>query len=746
MKEKVLAKGFSGHRVWHFALRLLVSGVLLVVAGIRLMAETTVLIPKVTQPPKLEDFLSGEPQEAGLKIESFRQMEPGDGQPVSLPTRAYLSRDDQNLYAVFVCEDEPSKIRARMTRREQIDNDDVVGLFVDTFHDRQRAYGFVANPLGVQQDLIRTDGQDDDASFDTLWYSRGRLTEYGYAVWMAIPFKSLRFASTDTQTWGVAVGRRINRLNEVSLWPYITEREEGFVRQMAEVELQDRISPGRNIQLLPYGVFADARFLNPEAPDGPAFQRDRELRAGLDAKAVIRDALTLDLTVNPDFSQVESDEPQVTINQRFEVFVPEQRSFFIENAGYFRTPLNLFFSRRIAHPGYGARLTGKLQSLAVGALVMDDRAPGEALGTDDLLFEKRAVNGVLRVQHEFGRQSTVGVFASRRRFGSAFNELASVDARLRLSNNWVFTGQAVTSRTREQDGSATTGPAYYASLYHYGRHLTYGEEYTDISPNFRTELGFVPRVDIRRADHRLGPGSHYSIIWDHRGQLQEWMLDHWLGAELKGDTEIQGWWGEGYVLYRGIGFRPRGHGIYVSSERLKWLVLSGEFALGSRVNYFPAEGLEPFKGASTTARASVAVLPTPALRLEQTYFYNHLGVLGDDPKQGLVKGTSVFNNHILRTKLNYQFTRPLSFRFIFDYEGVLPNVSLVDLEKTKRPVFDVLMTYLLNPGTAVYVGYTERLENLAIANTLPPTLVRIPEPTTRTARQFFVKLSYLFRF
>ena len=358
-----------GNRHRWFALRLSVCIALLVSAAGRLIAESPLVIPRVSNPPKLDEFLSGESSRPGIRIETFRQMEPGDGQPTSRPTKAYLSYDDRNFYAVFVCDDEPAAVRARLSRREDIANDDAVAIFLDTFHDRQRAYGFVVNPLGVQQDLIRTEGQRDDDSFDTLWHSEGRLTEKGYVVLMSIPFKSLRFTEGSTQTWGFAVGRRIIRMNEESYWPYITQRNESFVRQMAEVQLIDQISPGRNIQLIPYGAFADDKFLNPDAVGGPAFETERELRGGIDAKVVIKDELTLDLTLNPDFSQVESDQPQVTVNRRFEVFFPERRPFFIENAGYFRTPMNLFFSRRIVNPTYGARLTGKLGPLAIGALV-----------------------------------------------------------------------------------------------------------------------------------------------------------------------------------------------------------------------------------------------------------------------------------------------------------------------------------------------------------------------------------------
>lgn len=183
---------------------------------------------------------------------------------------------------------------------------------------------FLANPLGIQLDGVTGEGQDDDYSFDTLWHSEGRLTADGYVVRMAIPFKSLRFSNAPAQTWGIAFGRIITRNNETSFWPYITRRIASFGTQVATLEGLERISPGRNLQFIPYGTFTSARFLEAGQSD---LASDTLGRAGLDGKMVLHDAVTVDLTLNPDFSQVESDEPQVTVNQRFEVFFPEKRPF-----------------------------------------------------------------------------------------------------------------------------------------------------------------------------------------------------------------------------------------------------------------------------------------------------------------------------------------------------------------------------------------------------------------------------------
>ena len=166
---------------------------------------------------------------------------------------------------------------------------------------------------------------------------------------------------------------------------------------------------------------------------------DTTVRGGVDAKAVIKDALTLDMTFNPDFSQVESDEPQVTVNQRYEVFFPEKRPFFMENASYFLLPQQLFFSRRIIDPQFGVRLTGKLGRWAIGVLAADDRAPGRRAAAGSALDGKRATDAVLSVQRDFLKDSHVRLFVTDRELAASSNRVASLDMRLRLPGSWFIT-------------------------------------------------------------------------------------------------------------------------------------------------------------------------------------------------------------------------------------------------------------------------------------------------------------------
>ncbi len=460
-------------------------------------------IPRLSRAPTFEDFLDMRPP-ADLAREmtmvtDFLQRQPSDGQPASERTEVYLGYDDLNLYAVFVCFDsEPDRIRARLSPRGDSGNDDWIVIVLDTFRDQRNAYMFGTTPLGVEWDALFTEGQGADANYDTLYDSSAGLTDSGYVVWLAMPFKSLRFPAESQQTWGMQFGRSIPRLNEQSFWPSYSTRIEGRLNQAAPATGLENVSPGRNVQLLPFTGFRSFRAIDRRNPARPAFQTDpARFDAGLDAKLVFRDSLVTDVTVNPDFSQVESDEPQVTANERFEVLFPEKRPFFLENAGFFQTPINLVFTRRIADPQFGARLTGKLGRYSIGALVADDQSPGKRAPDGDPRQGRRARFSIVRVNRDIFDQSTVGAIVTERAFDGAFNRVAGADARIKLDDNWVTQLQAVASTTRFADGSRQSGPAYEILLNRAGRQFNFDLAYSDRGAGFLTQTGFNPRNDIR---------------------------------------------------------------------------------------------------------------------------------------------------------------------------------------------------------------------------------------------------------
>ena len=749
-------------------------------------------IPRVRRAPKLADFLENRPREAELTVTDFRQYTPGDGTPASESTTTYLSYDDKNLYAVFVCQEEAGALRAHLSKREATDQDDGVGLLLDTFRDFHRAYFFYSNPLGVQADAIYTEGQGYDFSFDTLWDNAGRLTPDGYIVFFSIPFKSLRFSHAPEQTWGLALYRVILGKSEYDYWPYVTQRVEGLTQQFAPVGGLEHVSPGRNIQLIPYGLLASDHFLNQPSGGPPGFLSRFEHRAGLDAKFVAKDSLTFDLTLNPDFSQVESDDPQVTINQRFTVFFPEKRPFFLENAGFFMTPINLFFSRQIADPQFGTRMTGKLGKWTLGSLIIDDRQPG--LGVTRSAYQTRAVDGVVRVTREFGHQSYIGAFLSSRDFVDTSNRVASLDARLKLSKNWVVDFQGVHTWTRQNSQAGQNclsftpdsrgigsqqGNALWMDTSYSGRHFAFAANYNDFSPNFCTELGFVNRIDIRQNNAYggyfwrpeksrivdFGPVASETVDWDHHGILQDWAAALGFQLDLTKQTTLSISRGEAFELFDAIGFRKHSTSFLATSQPYKWISFSARYATGTGENYFPSPNLvpsQPFLGSTNRVTFGFTLRPSSRLRFDETLIYYRLGTRAGTLPLPFSAGQSVFNNYLNRSKLNYQFTKELSLRLILDYNATIANTQLFDVQRslggsddpngpfvpTKRFTPDFLLTYLLHPGTALYLGYNNGYTDLTMSHGMrvSPIVTVQGAANNSSSRLFFVKMSYLLRF
>jgi hypothetical protein len=451
----------------------------------------------------------------------------------------------------------------------------------------------------------------------------------------------------------------------------------------------------------------------------------------------------------------------VTVNQRYKVIFPEKRPFFLENAGYFATPVRLFFSRRIVDPAFGARLTGRIGKWSLGALFADDRGPGKSVTAADPLFEKYSPVGVLRLQREFrhsGRTSTLGAMATSQEFGTTYNRVFSLDTRLQVLRNWIFTGQAATSNTRTADGRELAGPAYYADWRHAGRHFVWRSRYSDLSPNFRAGLGYIRRVDIRETYQdvgylwrpekgpvqSIGPVISWYSYSDRTGRMTDWNVSPSIrirairGTTFNYEPEVS------YEYYGGIGFRQHAHESEFQTEWFRWLTVSGDLTIGDGINYRPAAGLRPFTGEARQTGVTFTLRPGARLQMDETYIYSGLRTGKKSGLAGVAEGTAVFNNHLVRSKVNYQFSRRLSLRFILDYNSVLPNPSLARLEK--RVGLDALFTYMLNPGTALYAGYTDLYENYRLDPLLSPALYRTTNPTLNTGRQFFVKLSYLLRF
>jgi hypothetical protein len=808
------------------------------------LAPPALTIPRLSRAPALEDFLSmkpeGETAQQMAKVTGFVQRNPHNGEKVSEETEAYLGYDQKNLYIVFVCFDDPKKVRARMSRREDIHDDDQVEVMLDTFHDRRRAYAFQTTPLGVQWDAIWTEaaraevGGNFDTSWDTVWDSRGKVTNRGFVVEISIPFKSLRFPATKQQEWGIILYRGIYRKNEDSFWPWINRKIEGRLGQAATLYGLEGISPGRDIELIPYGIMRGFRALDTRDPYNPFFQNAvAQGQFGMDAKFVIRDHFVLDLTANPDFSQVESEDPQITVNQRFEVYFPEKRPFFLENEDYFRTPFDLFFTRNIEDLSAGIRLTGKQGPYSVGLMATDDRSPGLAVPSfcpatslicSDTLYGTRSYFTIARVNRDIFKQSSVGVIYTDWECPTTgeFNRVGGTDTRLKFNDNWTLEGQAVTSSSNllglnaylsptgnlqttceanlfpfdsgnAGNGNYFAGPADRLDLRRNGLHFIYNGSYQDVSPGFVTVPGFVNRVDIRDSEQHAGyffrpkkgwitawgPAVYNHNTWDHRGTRLDTDYEPYLTVAARGQTIAQ------FVPYEETRERLRPQdfaflglegvtanqdyhehrsGAKVQTGYFRKVTVGASYFWGDGVNFVPVAGSPPpsLLARLNTGNATLTFRPVKPLKIENTYLFERLRATENEylfalsqAPAGTPLGKGVFNNHIVRSKWNWQFTPQLSLRLILQYNSVLANTPgntfypYTYLPTQKQFNTDLLLTYLVHPGTAIYVGYNSDLQNLD--HGLMPDPAGLAGLYTskgyiNDSRQFFVKVSYQFRF
>jgi hypothetical protein len=801
------------------------------------IAPPTLMIPRLAHAPSLEDFLTMKPAGATAlqmaKVTGFVQRNPHDGEEVSEETAAYLGYDQKNLYLVFVCFDDPKKVRARMSRREDIYDDDEVEVMLDTFHDRRRAYAFQTTPLGVQWDAIWTEATRQevngnfDISFDTVWDSKGKVTSQGFVAWMAIPFKSLRFPPTKQQEWGIILYRGIVRKNEDAFWPQISLKVQGRLGQAATLEGLEGISPGRDIELIPYGIMRGFRGLDQRDPYNPYFQNAvAQGQAGLDAKFVIHDHFVLDMTANPDFSQVESEDPQITVNQRFEVYFPEKRPFFLENEDYFRTPIDLFFTRNIQDPSAGIRLTGKEGPYSVGLIASDDRAPGVAVPQfcppsspicSSSLAGDRSYFTIARVSRDIFKQASVGAIFSDWECPATgeYNRVGGIDTRLKFNANWVLDAQAVTSSSyllglntgnlettceynlfpfssgNFGNGNHYAGPGDKLEVRRNGLHFNYIGSYQDVSPGFVTVPGFVNRVDIRGLYNTIyyrfrpkrgwvvnwGPSMIQRYVFDHEGNRLDTYYDPYLKIEGRGQTLIylspydelrerlrpQDFSFLGLSVNKNFDYHEHQSNASFETGYFQKVKVGASYSWGDGVNFVPATHSLPQSLLSRldTASGTLAFRPLKPLKIENTYLFERLRATNSEyllaltQNPGVPLGKGIFNNHIVRSKWNWQFTPQLSLRMILQYNSILANTPgntvypYTYLPTQKQFNADFLITYLVHPGTAIYVGYNSDLQNLDRQLTPGPegpAGLYTAKGYINDSRQFFVKVSYLFRF
>ncbi len=736
-----------------------------------------VKVPLLSTPLHLTDFADMHPR-ADLRnklvqVTGFIQNTPHDGQPATENTELWMAHTRAALYFVFICYDRnPSQIRGHLARRENILNDDNVTILLDPFQDRRKGVLFTVNPAGVQADAAWTENNQADYSYDQVWDSEGRITRQGWMALVAIPFRSLRFRPLGA-SWGVVFMRNFPRNSETDFWPRVAANISGVLSQEGRLEGMEGLTGSHNFQLNPYVLAQNERTLINIDPLNPFFSaRSLEGAEGGEVKAVLKDSIVFDGTINPDFSTVESDQPQFTVNQRYPVYFPELRPFFLENANYFTTPLTLLYTRNIVHPEYGARVTGKVRHTNLGLLTIDDREPGETVAPGDPLYLKRAFIAVGRISQDIGKGSSVGAIYTDDEFGSGWNRIGGVDLTVRANDKWTFFGQGLESSTRgDRDSpSYAAGPAFDLQAQRSGHAFNLYSEYQDIGAGFQTQLGFLQTADIR-SDHThvtyqwypkhsklqsWGLEANQNLAWDHQGNR----IYHYTTVDpfllLPGNTVIAPLFGEnsdtlgpqdGTLFPANHNFTENFVGFV--SRGSPWPQLNYNLVTirGGNVNYNPVAGGLPFLLDQNFLQFLFTLQPIKQLTADNTYLL--------DRDFAVSSHAFVYESQVFRTKLNYQFTRAISARVIVEYDSTLANPAQTSILRTKQIGSQALLTWLPHPGTAVYIGYNNDLQNIdrSLCNRLPggacdPNNTTIPRSPLylNDGKQIFVKASYLFRF
>ena len=558
-----------------------------------------IVIPKFEKPPVIDGKLDEEVWKNAAVLKDFYQIQPGDNTPPSRPTEVLIGFDPKFLYIAFKATDEPDKVRATVAKRDSIFQDDYVGFYLDTFNDKRKAFEAFFNPLGIQGDGILTEGRGEDFSVDLLMESKGIVHETGYNVEIAIPFKSLRFEAGKGKLWGAHFFRRIKRFeNELDSWMPFSRSIDSNLSQAGHLTGLEGISVERTIELIPsLTVSQNSRFVpsfNPVARSidpGRLVHEPVGLDPGLTAKFIPSSAVTIDLALNPDFAQVEADQLVVTANQRFPIFFPEKRPFFLEGIDIFQTPITAVHTRAIVDPDVAIKTTGKLGRNTFGLMVASDNGPGNLSADDrgalnacidqraldprvicnnERFLDKNAHIGVLRLKRDVGKENSIGMIATSYNFIEKHNQVLGIDGRFRLdkqttlnfqtlgttSRNFFFDPNDGLTRYRTGNGFGYT-TNYNVSGRNWGWEL-YGEGFTR---DYRADVGFVGRTNSNFNSffirYNSDPNPKKKIIsfhwhafthvdYDWQGRMYTWENENLVELQLPSNSWVGVWWEPGY--------------------------------------------------------------------------------------------------------------------------------------------------------------------------------------------------------
>ncbi len=716
-------------------------------------------IRKTVTKIQIDGLLNESAWEAADTIPLAYETNPGNNLAAEVKTFLRMAYDQENLYFSFEASDPNAKtIRAIINDRDKLDDNDFVTLSLDPFNDTRRAFFFTVNPLGVQQDGVYDAQTDDgDLSWDAIWNSAGTITTDGYIVEAAIPFKSLRFPETkNVQTWRFHGSRVYPRsIEKVFHTMPIDQDNNCLLCQANLVTGLQGIKPGRNLEFTP--TFTINRFdENPDFPEGQVGEGPVRTNVGLDARWGITTDLTMNLTLNPDFSQVEADAAQLDVNNRFALQFPEKRPFFLEGADFFNTPLSAFFSRTIADPSFGAKITGKVNKNAVGLLVARDEVNNLILpgfqGSDSYTNTEQVHNVIARYRRDVGDDANVGLLYTDRSAENYFNRVGGVDVFYRPWRPITVRTQYLRAGTRydslalsEHDLPTGTihGDAYNLQIRYDTRNWTSSLFYQSRGEAFRADAGFLPQVDLRNYSGWLqrtwwpAGASWYSNFG--------WNIGFWKRESLGGTLDIGGMWTSAFFngpLQLNYWINPdivwqQYDGTTYELRRL-WTGFDiqplGNLGINGFINFGPAVDFENGRKADNLQfrlESDIRVGKHVDMTINHRYLHLHL------------QGNTIFIANLTQWQAAYNFNPRTFFRIILQYRHTLRNPELFEdraVNRVDESVFaQLLLSYKLNPQSVVFLGYVDNhsgLENMTEFQQVPLTQIN---------QTIFFKVGYAWR-
>jgi hypothetical protein len=739
----------------------------------------TVTIPRIEAVAVADGALDEPAWSQAARLTGFSQYEPVDGRPAEERTEVRVwYAPDAIWFGIMAFDRNPGSIRATRADRDNIDSDDHVIIYLDTFNDRRRAFFFAVNPLGIQQDGVRSEGAASagnifggsiDRNPDYLYESRGRVTDFGYVVEVRIPFKSLRYPGNGPQSWGINFLRRTQRTGYNDTWTDVRRASASFLLQAGTIDGLHDLKRGLVVEAQPFVTASANGFRN--SGTGAFEREDVDPEAGLNLRLGLTN-ISLDATINPDFSQVESDVSQVTVNQRFALFFPEKRPFFLEGIELFSTSNQLVYTRQIVNPIVGTKLTGKFGNFGVAYLTALDQVDEDGDGDDeDVLFN------VTRLRRDFGSNSLAGVtITDRSVFGSSdYNRVVAGDVRYVFAKLYYLEGQLGSSWDRSGGSDQVSSPIWKLEFDRTGRSWGFNYQVNSIGEDFRTRSGFVNRNNIvtARAFNRLSwygaRGALIENITTRFGPNRIWRYGDLGGDAIEGNEQIStsfqlrgGWEIETEISRDFVDFDQsdyEGRQINPGTGAVDFIVSDGVSGLNGSISletptfqgFNAGIGFdygrtaifdEGARGNAMEIEAFVSLRPTAGLRIEFSTEYGKLTRAED--------GSEFARAIVPRLKVEYQPTRSLFFRVVGDYLSER-TAALTD-PTTGLPILlggvpigaqndngfrlDLLGSFEPTPGTVAFLGYGSSMvsnKTLGFGD------------LSRVNDGFFVKLAYQFR-